>query len=102
MEDSISGLVKNSDDIPNSIITLKDNVSAPISKGTILGSITYKIGNNSYTKNIVASHDVEQDAFLLLIFKCIFGFAVFLILITIILSKSKKKRKKKKYRYRGI
>ena len=102
LEDSISGLVKNSDDIPNSIITLKDNVSAPISKGTILGSITYKIGNNSYTKNIVASHDVEQDAFLLLIFKCIFGFAVFLILITIILSKSKKKRKKKKYRYRGI
>ena len=94
--------MKNNDDIPESTITLNDNISAPIATGTVLGSITYKIGENNYTENLVASHDVEQDAFLLLVFKIILGIAIFLILITILFSKSKKKRNKKKYYYGGI
>lgn len=102
LEDSVSGLMKNGDDIPEGTITLNDNISAPIAKGTTLGTISYKIGDNNYTANLVASHDVEQDAFLLLIFEIVLGVVVFLILITILCSKSKKKRKKKKYYYGGI
>ena len=103
LEDSISGLIKNNLNIPDSTITLNDNISAPIAKGTVLGTISYTIDNNTYTKNLLASHDVEQDAVLLFIFKIILGIALFLILITILFSKSKKKRKKKKkYYYGGI
>ena len=103
LEDSISGLIKKNLNIPDSTITLNDNISAPIAKGTVLGTISYTIDNNTYTKNLLASHDVEQDAVLLFIFKIILGIALFLILITVLFSKSKKKRKKKKkYYYGGI
>ena len=84
LENDLSGLTKNNDEIPEATITLNDNISAPIATGAVLGSITYKIGENSYTENLVASHDVEQDAFLLLVFKIILGIAIFVILITIL------------------
>lgn len=102
LEDSISGLVKNNENLPNASIVLNDTISAPISKGTILGTISYTVGNNTYTKNLVASHDVEEDKLLLFIFEIILGIVLLLILTTILISKSKKKRKKKKYYYGGI
>ena len=102
LENDLSGLTKNNDEIPEATITLNDNISAPIATGAVLGSIAYKIGENSYTENLVASHDVEPDSFLLLIFKIVLGITLFLILITILFSKSKKKRKKKKYYYGGM
>ena len=102
LEDSISCLVKNNENLPNASIVLNDTISAPISKGTILGTISYTIGNNTYTKNLVASHDVEEDKLLLFIFEIILGIVLLLISTTILISKSKKKRKKKKYYYGGI
>ena len=102
LEDSISGLVKNNENLPNASIVSNDTISAPISKGTILGTISYTVGNNTYTKNLVASHDVEEDKLLLFIFEIILGIVLLLILTTILISKSKKKRKKKKYYYGGI
>ena len=102
LEDSISGLVKNNENLPNASIVLNDTISAPISKGTILGTISYTVGNNTYTKNLVASHDVEEDKLLLFIFEIILGIVLLLILTTILISKYKKKRKKKKYYYGGI
>lgn len=102
LEDSISGLIENTSNIPEASIILNDNISAPIAKGSILGTVSYTIDNNIYTKNLVASHDVEKNPFLLFIFKIILGITLFLILIIILFSKSKKKRKKKKYYYGGI
>ena len=96
LEDSISGLIKNDSKLPEPSIVLKNNISAPIASGTILGTMTYTIDNIQYTKNLIASHDVEQDSFLLLIFKFTLGILIILIIITLIFSKSKKKRKKKK------
>lgn len=102
LEDSISGLIKNDSELPEPSIVLKDNISAPIASGTVLGTMTYTINNIQYTKNLIASHDVEQDSFLLLIFKFTLGILIILIIITLIFSKSKKKRKKKKHYYGGI
>ena len=102
LEDSISGLIKNDSKLPEPSIVLKNNISAPIASGTILGTMTYTIDNIQYTKNLIASHDVEQDSFLLLIFKFTLGILIILIIITLIFSKSKKKRKKKKHYYGGI
>ncbi len=50
LEDSISGLIKSNLNIPDSTITLNDNISAPIAKGTVLGTVSYTIDNTTYTK----------------------------------------------------
>lgn len=92
LEDSISGLLKNSENIPDASITLNDNISAPIAKGTVLGTISYNIDNMQYTKNLIASHDVNKDDFTLLILELLLGIILFVILITIIILRFKKKR----------
>ena len=97
LEDSISGILNNSDDIPAPQITLKDNISAPIAKNTVLGTVTYSKGSISYTKNLLASHDVELDTNLMFIFGISLGFILILILILFVNSKKKKNRKFKYY-----
>ena len=92
LEDSISGLLKNDENIPDASITLNDNISAPIAKGTVLGTISYNIDNMQYTKNLIASHDVNKDDFTLLILELLLGIILFVILITIIILRFKKKR----------
>lgn len=92
LEDSISVLLKNGENIPDASITLNDNLSAPIAKGTVLGTISYNIDNMQYTKNLIASHDVNKDDFTLLILELLLGIILFVILITIIILRFKKKR----------
>lgn len=92
LEDSISGLLKNGENIPDASITLNNNISAPIAKGTVLGTISYNIDNMQYTKNLIASHDVNKDDFTLLILELLLGIILFVILIIIIILRFKKKR----------
>lgn len=100
LEDSISGLLAKNQEIPNPTIHLNDNITAPIAKNSVLGSITYTIDDVSYTKNLLASHDVEQDNHLVLILEIILAMILILLLIKILFSKSKKKKKRKqKYKY---
>lgn len=91
-DSSVSGLLKNTDSIPEGKIELNNTISAPISKGSVIGSVTYTVGDNSYSTNLVASHDVEEDEFLLFVFKIVLGIVLFLILTTLLFSKSKKKK----------
>lgn len=42
------------------IIDLNDNIVAPISKGDIIGKVTYSINGVNYTSSLIASHDVEK------------------------------------------
>lgn len=91
-DSSVSGLLKNTDSIPEGKIELNNTISAPISKGTVIGSVTYTVGDNSYSTNLVASHDVEEDEFLLFVFKIFLGIVLFLILTTLLFSKSKRKK----------
>lgn len=61
LQNDITSLVKNGATqsiIPE--ITLNDNISAPISKNTILGRATYTINGEKYTTNIIAEHNVEK------------------------------------------
>ncbi len=41
-------------------ITLKDNLSAPIVKGEVVGSITYEFDGDTYKADLIASSDVER------------------------------------------
>lgn len=95
LEDSLSGLIKNDAEISNPTIILNENTSAPIAKNSVVGTVTYTIDNISYTQNLLASHDVIEDSFLLLIFKITLGIIIFLIVIIMLFSKSKKNKKRK-------
>lgn len=60
-DSSLNTLVNNADLNTNYIpeIILNDNISAPITNGSILGKAIYNIDGNSYTLNLVATHDVD-------------------------------------------
>ena len=59
-DSSLNTLVNNADLNTNYVpeIILNDNISAPITKGTVLGKAIYNIDGNSYTLNLIAAHDV--------------------------------------------
>ena len=99
LEDSVSGILNNSSDVPTPQITLKENISAPIAKNAILGTVTYNIGSVSYTKNLLASHDVELDENLMFIFGILLILILALILILILFKNSKKKKNRKSKYY---
>ena len=60
-DSSLNSLVNNVDLNTNYIpeIIMNDNISAPITSGTILGKAIYNIDGNSYTLNLVATHNVD-------------------------------------------
>lgn len=98
LEDSVSAIIKNDYENQNPTISLNENISAPIAKGQVLGTVTYETNKVKYTKNIIASHDVEADNFLMLIFFVILIIFISLILTTRLFRKRKiKKKKKSKY-----
>lgn len=101
LEDNLSGLLKNDNEIKNPTINLNENLSAPIAKNSVVGTVTYTINDISYTQNLLASHDVIEDSNLILIFKIILGIIVFLILIITLFSKSKKRNKRKSKYYKN-
>lgn len=102
LDNSVSGLVKNSENMPNFSVTLNDNILAPIAKGTVLGTVSYTSNGITYTKNLVASNDVQKSSIILFILIFALITILFLILIIFVILKFKKKSKKKKYYYGGI
>ena len=77
IQDEITVINNKTTDI-NSIvptIELKEELIAPISKGEIIGKITYDVDGISYSSNLLAGHDVEKSNFT----------TVFIIIILIIL-----------------
>lgn len=61
ISETIPALVNVNDNLNlTPIIDLNDNISAPISKGDILGKVTYQINGVNYTTKLIASHDVEE------------------------------------------
>lgn len=92
----------------NSIIEINENITAPISKGDVLGKITYHIYDKDYSVNLVANSDIEKKADVILgIFKTVGKtLAIFGILATLLFAirvynrvKRKKKNTYNVYRY---
>ena len=101
-ENSISSLVPNGISLNSlePVISINENIEAPISEGSVLGSITYNIDGIEYSTNLCAEHSVEKFDLILLISQ-IFAVFIILIVIYIILShnsnrKNKTKNNKKK------
>lgn len=91
VQNDISVLIKAADKnnalLPE--VHINEDLKAPISKGDIIGSVTYTVEGIEYTENLVANNDVKKSSFFVntLIFIIIIAF-VYLYL------KSNKKRKK--------
>lgn len=98
IEDGITVVNNKQTDI-NSIvpnIELNENLIAPISKGQVVGKITYEVDDISYSSNLLAGHDVKKSNFIASIL-----IAVLILLILTILfypyfrDKNRNNRKKK-------
>lgn len=94
--DTINIFMKNSD-INNMEheIKLNENITAPISANTVLGTITYEIDGNTYTSNLLAKNDVFINEFFKNLLYILFIIIILIIVFILFHSKKKKKRKKK-------
>ena len=82
------------------IIKIDENITAPVSKGEVLGKATYHIYDKDYTINLIASNDVAKKADVKLgIFKVpgktfmIFGILATLLFAVRVWNKSKRRKK---------
>lgn len=94
LDNDIAFTVKNDIDILSIKYEIKinDKIKAPITKGTVLGSVTYILNGISYSANLIAENDVKSSHMFL---KCIIVFIViFVVLVVLKLRKSKLKKKR--------
>lgn len=73
-------------------IKINDKIKAPITKDTVLGSVTYTLNSIEYSANLIAENDVKAS-YLFLKFMIFFIF-MFVVLVVIKLRKSKMKKKR--------
>ena len=85
-------------------INLKENLSAPISKGDVVGTVTYSLDGLSYTADLIASHDVEEknDNLFNIIIKILFIGIIILIVLGLLIKRKFKMDKIKYKRTRHI
>lgn len=98
LEKNIYALIDNSIDI-NTIqpeIKLNDNITAPISANSILGTVTFNIDGLTYSSNLLAKNDVKVTTYLKNLLKIIFAFVILIIVFELMYSKKKKKNNKRK------
>lgn len=74
-------------------IILNENISAPISQGTVLGKIKYVIEDIEYSQDIVASHSVEKSNLLFLVIQLILLAIILFILYSFLFSDKNKNKK---------
>ena len=98
LSDDLNILVENNTEIPEPTIYLNENLNAPITENSVVGTINYSIDGVNYSQDLLASHSVEKNDFLVIVFKTALAIIILLILMTILFSKSKKK-KKRRYKY---
>ena len=85
-------------------INLKENLSAPISKGDVDGTVTYSLDGLSYTADLIASHDVEEknNNLFNIIIKILFIGIIVLIVLGLLIKRKFKMDKIKYKRTRHI
>lgn len=79
-------------------INLNENIEAPIQAGSSLGSMTYHIGQEDYSVELLAKTDVEEK--INFIHFLILGGAILLLIVGIVMLKSQRSQTKKKKKHR--
>lgn len=86
LEKDIITLVENESsetDLPYEIKLYEDKIQAPISKGDILGTVTYTYDGISYTENVLAANNVGTEEQMSYYFRIIVGVFILLLVFTI-------------------
>ena len=94
VSEDIPALVSNSVDI-NSIepqISLKENIEAPIEKGSVLGRVTYSVEGVNYTTDLIAFSNVEKTRLPIYIFMGIIILVILLIVLITIIIRNKRNK----------
>ena len=85
LKNDIKILIKNEDlniELTPEVILNTDALQAPISKGDVLGSVTYVYDNISYSEDIIASHDVSTNEQMSFYFKLALGSLIIIFTFT--------------------
>lgn len=92
LESTISAFISTDDEYTSFIpeITLNE-LSAPIAKDTVVGSISYNVNGTTYTSNILAGSDVEKS-YMFILWDIVF--VIFLMILFKLIIKTKKRKKK--------
>lgn len=77
----------------NCSITLNEDISAPISEGTVLGKVTYNIDGIKYSSDLIAEHNVEEFNLPMLIGQIALSIFVLIIFTKLFAKKKILKRK---------
>lgn len=99
-ENEIRAFVKTDDlesgFFPN--VELDENLKAPITKGSVIGKISYTIDDINYTTNLIAGQDISFLGISPIVFKIILVFIAIIVLKCLVnlLGGGKKKGKRKK------
>lgn len=73
-------------------IELKENISAPLAAGSVVGTVTYDVLNSKYTADLVAAHDVQKSDFLFILLCISLASLIIIIIIFIVIVKYKKSK----------
>lgn len=82
-------------------VELDKNLRAPITKGSVIGKVSYTIDDIKYTTNLIAGQDIEANSIFTIIFRIILVIFILYIIARIIRYKNKKRYKKKKSSYKN-
>ena len=77
-------------------VELDENLSAPITKGTIVGKISYTVDNTKYTTNLIAGQDIEANSIFSTVIKLFIVIFILYLFSKILNSNNNKKNKRKK------
>lgn len=97
-KDTLTELLPSSTNIntSNYSIELNENLSAPITEGSVLGKLTYDINGETYSTDLIAKNSVIRSDVITLVAQ-IFLSILFLFILSKLLSGKNKKRKSKKW-----
>lgn len=100
LKEDITGIIPTNSELIdiNQLISLNENISAPIAQGDVLGKITYNVDGIEYSSDLIAEHNVEELDIKLIFFQIVLALFVLFILSNLILPKRKNTKKKSRYK----
>ncbi|MCL2341747.1 MAG: D-alanyl-D-alanine carboxypeptidase [Firmicutes bacterium] len=98
LQNDITAVINNSNISDNFMpeIKLNDNLKAPISKGDVVGTVTYTIDGTNYSSKLTASHNVKPSRMNIII--GIIAILLVLLILIRMINMNKRKRRLTSYK----
>ena len=98
-KNNINILIKNNVDIDRieKNIDINDNLTAPIAKDAVVGTITYTLDGETYSTELIAQSSVVESNFEIIIFRILLIILIFILFIIILVKLNRPKKRGKSY-----